>query len=147
MWKEHYIWSLNFSINMGCKTWKTKEVSDRTIGFGILRGLMSQVWGIAWKLLQLLINSALQATKLVSSNSHQNILCWFSCIYFLYLYFQEIGRLALEANQTADGVLVLESGIMSLKHEVKLVGEELQEKAKKIDMDASMAQGVSFQFL
>ncbi|XP_015668611.1 laminin subunit gamma-2 [Protobothrops mucrosquamatus] len=56
---------------------------------------------------------------------------------------QEIGRLALEANRTADGVLVLESGIMSLKHEVKLVGEELQEKAKKIDMDASMAQGIT----
>ncbi|XP_007425431.1 laminin subunit gamma-2 [Python bivittatus] len=53
---------------------------------------------------------------------------------------KEIGRLALEANRTADGVLVLESGIMSLKHEVKLVGEELQEKARKIDMDASMAQ-------
>lgn len=34
---------------------------------------------------------------------------------------------------------------MSLKHEVKLVGEELQEKANAIDMDASMAQGVSFQ--
>lgn len=63
----------------------------------------------------------------------------------LYLHFQEIGRLAFEANRTADGVLVLESGIMSLKHEVKLVGKELQEKAKAIDMDASMAQGVSFQ--
>ncbi|XP_026525046.1 laminin subunit gamma-2 [Notechis scutatus] len=56
---------------------------------------------------------------------------------------QEIGRLALEANRTADGVLVLESGIMSLKLEVKLVGEELQEKAKAIDMDTSMAQGVT----
>ncbi|XP_058032258.1 laminin subunit gamma-2 [Ahaetulla prasina] len=56
---------------------------------------------------------------------------------------QEIGRLALEANRTADGVLVLESGIMSLKQEVKLVGEELQEKAKAIDMDASMAQGIT----
>ncbi|KAG8132815.1 hypothetical protein E2320_010634 [Naja naja] len=56
---------------------------------------------------------------------------------------QEIGRLALEANRTADGVLVLESGIMSLKHEVKLVAEELQEKAKAIDMDTSMAQGIT----
>uniref|UniRef100_A0A670Y1Y5 Laminin subunit gamma 2 n=1 Tax=Pseudonaja textilis TaxID=8673 RepID=A0A670Y1Y5_PSETE len=56
---------------------------------------------------------------------------------------QEIGRLALEANRTADGVLVLESGIMSLKQEVRLVGEELQEKAKAIDMDTSMAQGAA----
>ncbi|XP_048338443.1 laminin subunit gamma-2 [Sphaerodactylus townsendi] len=53
---------------------------------------------------------------------------------------QEIGRLALEANRTADGVLALEKGIMSLKGEARKVENELERKELEIDLDASMAQ-------
>ncbi|XP_053103696.1 laminin subunit gamma-2 [Hemicordylus capensis] len=53
---------------------------------------------------------------------------------------QEIGRLALEANRTADGVLALEKGITSLQFEAREMEGELQSKALEIDTDATMAQ-------
>ncbi|XP_077188729.1 laminin subunit gamma-2 isoform X2 [Paroedura picta] len=53
---------------------------------------------------------------------------------------QEIGRLALEANRTADGVLALEKGLMSLQREAREVENELQRKQLEADLDASMAQ-------
>ncbi|XP_066480634.1 laminin subunit gamma-2 [Tiliqua scincoides] len=53
---------------------------------------------------------------------------------------QEIGRLTLEANRTADGVLALEKGIMSLRIEAREAESELQRKTLEIDTDATMAQ-------
>ncbi|XP_015269569.1 PREDICTED: laminin subunit gamma-2-like, partial [Gekko japonicus] len=53
---------------------------------------------------------------------------------------QEIGRLTLEANRTADGVLALEKGIMSLQREAREVESQLQRKGLEVDLDASMAQ-------
>ncbi|XP_061490051.1 laminin subunit gamma-2 isoform X2 [Rhineura floridana] len=53
---------------------------------------------------------------------------------------QEIGRLALEANRTTDGVLALEKGIVSLRNEARDVESEFQRKALEIDTDATMAQ-------
>ncbi|KAL8178114.1 UNVERIFIED_CONTAM: hypothetical protein K2H54_030112 [Gekko kuhli] len=53
---------------------------------------------------------------------------------------QEIGRLTLEANRTADGVLALEKGVMSLQREAREVESQLQRKGLEVDLDASMAQ-------
>nr|XP_034979554.1 laminin subunit gamma-2 [Zootoca vivipara] len=55
---------------------------------------------------------------------------------------QEIGRLAMEANRTADGVLVLEKGIISLRDEARRVESELQRKELEVGMDTTRAQEV-----
>uniref|UniRef100_A0A670HMV2 Laminin subunit gamma 2 n=1 Tax=Podarcis muralis TaxID=64176 RepID=A0A670HMV2_PODMU len=52
---------------------------------------------------------------------------------------QEIGRLAMEANRTADGVLVLEKGIISLRDEARRVESELQRKELEVGMDTTRA--------
>lgn len=68
------------------------------------------------------------------------------CFYcLLHLLPQEIGRLTLEANRTADGVLALERGIMALQDEAREMEGRLQRKALEIDTDATMAQEVSEQ--
>uniref|UniRef100_A0A670HPN4 Laminin subunit gamma 2 n=1 Tax=Podarcis muralis TaxID=64176 RepID=A0A670HPN4_PODMU len=56
---------------------------------------------------------------------------------------QEIGRLAMEANRTADGVLVLEKGIISLRDEARRVESELQRKELEVGMDTTRAQEAS----
>ncbi|XP_020671039.3 laminin subunit gamma-2 [Pogona vitticeps] len=55
---------------------------------------------------------------------------------------QEIGRLTLEANRTADGVLALEREIMALRNEARETDARLQRKALEIDTDATAAQEV-----
>uniref|UniRef100_A0A8C0J1Y3 Laminin subunit gamma 2 n=1 Tax=Chelonoidis abingdonii TaxID=106734 RepID=A0A8C0J1Y3_CHEAB len=54
---------------------------------------------------------------------------------------QEIRRLKLEANRTADGVLALEKGVMTLLNEAREAERELTRKALEVDMDATEAQG------
>lgn len=64
-----------------------------------------------------------------------------SCL--LPLLLQEIWRLTLEANRTADGVLALEKGIMSLQIEAREAESELQRKTSEIDAEATATQEVS----
>uniref|UniRef100_A0A452J162 Uncharacterized protein n=1 Tax=Gopherus agassizii TaxID=38772 RepID=A0A452J162_9SAUR len=53
---------------------------------------------------------------------------------------QEIRRLNLEANRTADGVLALEKGVITLLNEAREAERELTRKALEVDMDATTAQ-------
>ncbi|XP_062973267.1 laminin subunit gamma-2 [Elgaria multicarinata webbii] len=53
---------------------------------------------------------------------------------------QEIRKLALEANRSADGVLALERGLMSLHQEARGVEDQLQQKTLEVDADATEAQ-------
>ncbi|NXC41082.1 LAMC2 protein, partial [Penelope pileata] len=51
---------------------------------------------------------------------------------------QEIARLRLEANKTADGVLALEKAVAALQHEAKEVDGEFQIKLSEVETDATM---------
>ncbi|KAF7241304.1 Laminin subunit gamma-2 [Varanus komodoensis] len=55
---------------------------------------------------------------------------------------QDVGRLALEANRSADGVLALERGIASLRQEAKGKEDALYRKTLELDAEASTAQEV-----
>uniref|UniRef100_A0A8C4YCL3 Laminin subunit gamma 2 n=1 Tax=Gopherus evgoodei TaxID=1825980 RepID=A0A8C4YCL3_9SAUR len=54
---------------------------------------------------------------------------------------QEIRRLNLEANRTADEVLALEKGVITLLNEAREAERELTRKALEVDIDATEAQG------
>lgn len=102
-------------------------------------------------LLQLLSIFSHRTTKPLFSETHHFLelnQLGFSCLFKpfclqLPLLFQEIGRLTLDANRTADGVLAVERGIMSLRREARDVEGELQRKLLEIDMDTTSAQEVS----
>ncbi|XP_065698446.2 laminin subunit gamma-2 isoform X2 [Patagioenas fasciata] len=53
---------------------------------------------------------------------------------------QEITRLRVEANKTADGVLALEKVVATLQHEAKEVDGEFERKLSEVEVDASMIQ-------
>uniref|UniRef100_A0A8C2UE08 Laminin subunit gamma 2 n=1 Tax=Coturnix japonica TaxID=93934 RepID=A0A8C2UE08_COTJA len=53
---------------------------------------------------------------------------------------KEITRLRLEANKTADGVLMLEKAVAALQHEAKEVDGEFQSKVSEAEADAAMIQ-------
>uniref|UniRef100_A0A8C2UHU5 Laminin subunit gamma 2 n=1 Tax=Coturnix japonica TaxID=93934 RepID=A0A8C2UHU5_COTJA len=50
---------------------------------------------------------------------------------------KEITRLRLEANKTADGVLMLEKAVAALQHEAKEVDGEFQSKVSEAEADAT----------
>uniref|UniRef100_A0A8D2KTR3 Laminin subunit gamma 2 n=1 Tax=Varanus komodoensis TaxID=61221 RepID=A0A8D2KTR3_VARKO len=52
---------------------------------------------------------------------------------------QDVGRLALEANRSADGVLALERGIASLRQEAKGKEDALYRKTLELDAEATRA--------
>lgn len=53
---------------------------------------------------------------------------------------QEIMRLRLEANRTADGALALERGVIALRDEAREAEREFTRKALEINMDATAVQ-------
>uniref|UniRef100_A0A8C0BDB9 Laminin subunit gamma 2 n=1 Tax=Buteo japonicus TaxID=224669 RepID=A0A8C0BDB9_9AVES len=55
---------------------------------------------------------------------------------------QEITRLKVEANKTADGVLALEKAVATLQHEAKEVDGEFERKLLEVEADATEAQKV-----
>ncbi|KFP19203.1 Laminin subunit gamma-2, partial [Egretta garzetta] len=53
---------------------------------------------------------------------------------------QEITRLKMEANKTADGVLALEKAVATLQREAKEVDGEFERKLSEVEADASVIQ-------
>ncbi|NXM65284.1 LAMC2 protein, partial [Serilophus lunatus] len=53
---------------------------------------------------------------------------------------EEISRLRVEANQTADGVLALEKAVATLRREAKEVDDEFQRKLSEVEADAAVIQ-------
>ncbi|NXF03389.1 LAMC2 protein, partial [Smithornis capensis] len=53
---------------------------------------------------------------------------------------EEISRLRVEANQTADGVLALEKAVATLRREAKEVDDEFQRKLLEVEADAAVIQ-------
>ncbi|XP_062437141.1 laminin subunit gamma-2 isoform X3 [Rhea pennata] len=53
---------------------------------------------------------------------------------------QEISRLKVETNRTADGVLALEKAVATLQREAKEVDGEFERKVSEIEADATMIQ-------
>ncbi|NXX15564.1 LAMC2 protein, partial [Podargus strigoides] len=53
---------------------------------------------------------------------------------------QEITRLKVEANKTADGVLALEKAVATLQREAKEVNDEFQRKLLEVEEDATVIQ-------
>ncbi|XP_067156721.1 laminin subunit gamma-2 [Apteryx mantelli] len=53
---------------------------------------------------------------------------------------QEIARLKVETNRTADGVLALEKAVATLQREAKEVDGEFERKASEVEADATMIQ-------
>uniref|UniRef100_A0A8B9VNX8 Laminin subunit gamma 2 n=1 Tax=Anas zonorhyncha TaxID=75864 RepID=A0A8B9VNX8_9AVES len=56
---------------------------------------------------------------------------------------QELTRLKLEANKTADGVLALEKAVAALQHEAKEVDGEFKGKMSEVEADTAMIQEVA----
>ncbi|KAM6396451.1 laminin subunit gamma-2 isoform 1-T1 [Pluvialis apricaria] len=56
---------------------------------------------------------------------------------------QEITRLKVEANKTADGVLALEKAVATLKREAKEVDGEFERKFSEVEADAAVIQEIS----
>ncbi|NWI93781.1 LAMC2 protein, partial [Pitta sordida] len=53
---------------------------------------------------------------------------------------EEISRLRVEANQTADGVLALEKAVATLQHEAKEAEDEFQRELSDVEADAVVIQ-------
>ncbi|NXN29400.1 LAMC2 protein, partial [Nycticryphes semicollaris] len=53
---------------------------------------------------------------------------------------QEITRLKVEANKTADGVLALEKAVATLQHEVKEKDGEIEKQLLEVEADAAVIQ-------
>ncbi|NXJ77186.1 LAMC2 protein, partial [Trogon melanurus] len=53
---------------------------------------------------------------------------------------QEITRLKVEANKTADGVLALEKAVATLQREAKEVNDEFERKLSEVEADAAAIQ-------
>ncbi|NXG63635.1 LAMC2 protein, partial [Hemiprocne comata] len=56
---------------------------------------------------------------------------------------QEITRLRMEANKTADGVLALEKAVATLQREAKEVDGEFERKLLEVEADAAVVQEVA----
>ncbi|NXY21854.1 LAMC2 protein, partial [Atrichornis clamosus] len=53
---------------------------------------------------------------------------------------EDIARLKVEANRTADGVLALEKAVATLRHEAKEVDDEFERKLSEVEADAAAIQ-------
>ncbi|NWV77937.1 LAMC2 protein, partial [Dasyornis broadbenti] len=56
---------------------------------------------------------------------------------------EEIARLKVEANKTADGVLALEKAVATLRQEAKEVDDEFERKLSEAEADAAVIQNVA----
>ncbi|NXE93168.1 LAMC2 protein, partial [Menura novaehollandiae] len=53
---------------------------------------------------------------------------------------EDIARLKVEANRTADGVLALEKAVATLRHEAKEMDDEFERKLSEVEVDAAVIQ-------